>query len=40
MYCTQNAIKGVGKMPPKGGNMQLSDDEVKAAVEYMVEKSK
>jgi len=36
----QNAIKGVGKMPPKGGNMQLSDDEVKAAVGYMVEKSK
>jgi len=36
----ENANKGVGKMPPKGGNMQLSDDEVKAAVEYMVEKSK
>jgi cytochrome c len=36
----QNAIKGVGKMPPKGGNMKLSDDEVKAAVGYMVEKSK
>ena len=35
----QNATKGVGKMPPKGGNMQLSDDEVKAAVGYMVEKS-
>ena len=34
-----NAIKGVGKMPPKGGNTQLSDDEVKAAVGYMVEKS-
>ena len=35
----QNATKGVGKMPPKGGNMQLSDDVVKAAVGYMVEKS-
>lgn len=34
------AIKGEGKMPPKGGNMQLSDDEVKAAVAYMVDKSK
>ena len=37
---SQNATKGIGKMPPKGGNMQLSDDEVQAAVEYMVEKSK
>jgi cytochrome c5 len=37
---THNAIHGEGKMPPKGGNMQLSDDEVKAAVTYMVDKSK
>ncbi len=37
---THNAIHGEGKMPPKGGNMQLSDDEVKAAVKYMVDKSK
>lgn len=28
-----------GVMPPKGGNVALSDDEVKAAVEYMVEQS-
>ena len=36
----ENAINGIGKMPPKGGNMQLSDDEVKEAVEYMMEQSK
>ena len=34
-----NAIKGKGGMPPKGGRMDLSDDAVKAAVEYMVEQS-
>ena len=37
---TESAIKGVGKMPPKGGNAQLTDDEVEEAVEYMIEKSK
>jgi cytochrome c5 len=35
-----NAIKGKGGMPPKGGRMELSDDDVKAAVAYMVEQSK
>ena len=40
----KNAINGftgkTGTMPPKGGNAALSDDDVKAAVEYMVSNSK
>jgi cytochrome c5 len=34
LYAT--SIKGKGAMPPKGGATQLSDAEVKAAVDYMV----
>ena len=30
------AMKGKGAMPPKGGNLSLSDADVKAAVDYMV----
>jgi len=37
---TANAIKGKGAMPPKGGNMSLSDADIKAAVEYMVAAAK
>lgn len=40
----KHAIEGyqgkAGYMPPKGGFAHLSDDDVKAAVDYMVEQSK
>jgi c(7)-type cytochrome triheme protein len=37
----ENALKGTAKgMPPKGGNMNLSDAEVKVAVDYMVAAAK
>jgi cytochrome c5 len=35
---TASVIKGKGAMPPKGG--AASDDDVKAAVEYMLSQSK
>ena len=35
-----NALNGVNAMPPKGGNMDLSDDQVKEIVNYMIEASK
>jgi cytochrome c oxidase subunit 2 len=36
----QNALKGIRMMPPKGGNPGLSDQQVRAAVAYMVARSK
>lgn len=33
-------FKGKALMPPKGGRASLSDDEVKAAVQYMVDAAK
>ena len=35
-----SALKGKGAMPAKGGNASLSDEQVKAAVDYMVGASK
>ena len=35
-----NAINGKGGMPPKGGRMDLSDDDIRAAVAYMVDEVK
>jgi len=35
-----NAIKGTGGMPPKGGNADLSDADIKEIIEYMVGASK
>ena len=35
----QSALKGKNAMPAKGGNMNLSDAEVKLAVDYMVAQS-
>jgi len=34
------ALKGKGAMPPKGGQAALSDDAVKAAVDYMLAAAK
>ena len=32
-----SAINGIGTMPPKGGRTDLSDDDIKKIVDYMVE---
>lgn len=29
-----SSLKGNGAMPPKGGNLQFSDADIKAAVDY------
>jgi cytochrome c5 len=40
----QHALQGYqganGYMPPKGGRVDLSDDEIRAAVDYLVEQSR
>lgn len=34
-----NSINGIRMMPPKGGNATLKDEDVKAAVDYMISKA-
>jgi cytochrome c5 len=36
----QSVVKGKGAMPPKAGNADLKDDEIKAAIDYMVAAAK
>jgi len=36
----KNAIRGINSMPPKGGNPALSDDDIRSAVAFMLEKLK
>ena len=36
---TDNALKGIRKMPPHGGSQKLSDLEIKRAITYMVNQS-
>jgi cytochrome c5 len=38
-HLTQNAIKGVRQMPPRGGNPDLSDLEIARAVAFMANQS-
>lgn len=37
---TASVVKGKGAMPPRGGAMTASDDEIKAVVAYMVDSAK
>jgi cytochrome c5 len=34
---TASAISGIGAMPPKGGRMDLSDAEIRASVQHMLD---
>ena len=35
-----NGINGINAMPPKGGNMDLTDDKMKIIIDYMISSSK
>ena len=34
-----NAIQGIGIMPPKGGQSQLSDEDVAMAVDFLIQQA-
>lgn len=36
----QSALRGKGGMPPKGGNPGLTDEQVRAAMDYMISMSR
>ena len=36
----QNAIDGINAMPPRGGNMDLSDKDLENLIDYMIKVSK
>jgi cytochrome c5 len=36
----QNAVNGIGTMPPKGGDPTLSEEQIRSAVNYMIEQSR
>ncbi len=36
----KNAINGMGGMPPKGGNMDLTDEQMKEILDFMLDSSK
>jgi cytochrome c5 len=38
-HLTQNAIKGMGQMPPRGGNPDLTDTEIARAIVFMANQS-
>jgi cytochrome c5 len=35
----QSAARGKGNMPPRGGQTELTDDDLRAAIQYMISRS-